>query len=157
LFLANYKYSAENSKRIGSIKHTRSSNYFSSIFKQSAYKTLTQSGNIVDLNSHPQPKNSLLLICSKNVAIFPWELMFEQFSTRSLTLNHELIRMNNLKSNDRSIPSYFCFYSEDAEKFISPAELHRKKWILSNIQNNLSLSDTVRNHNTKNKDNNIFT
>ena len=70
--------------------------------------------------------------------------MFEQFSTRCLTLNHELLRVNNTKPNERSIPNYFCFYSEDLEKFISPAEIHRKKWILTNIENNLSISNAVR-------------
>eukprot|EP01080_Neovahlkampfia_damariscottae_P008823 gene8823-772_t len=143
LFLTDYKYNSEKKEKIGSLRQSKSKSFFTSIFKQSAYKSLTNTGNIIDLDKQSSPKEPLLLVCSKSVSIFPWELMFEQFSTRSLTLNHELIRSNNFKTNNRSIPNYFCFYSEDLEKFISPAEIHRKKWILTNIENNLSISDAT--------------
>ena len=58
--MTDYKYNSEKIEKVGTLRQSKSKSFFTSIFKQSAYKSLTQSGNIVDLNKQSQPNSSLV-------------------------------------------------------------------------------------------------
>jgi hypothetical protein len=41
---------------------------------------------------------------------------------------------------ERYMPTYFCFYSEDEQKFIGPVERQRREWIFQEFRRNAALA-----------------
>lgn len=105
---------------------------------KNTYKSLTD--QVKDLSNFTVSKEPILLIISNNLQIFPWELFFDEFTTRSFSLQNELIRLK-CKNKDRYIPSYFSFYSEDDQKYIAPSENSRKELIFEKFKTQSLLSD----------------
>jgi hypothetical protein len=62
----------------------------------------------------------LRLIISRQLHLIPFELMFDHMAVRVFT--------DQPKYKDRNTPTFFCFYSEDEERFIAPVERQRKEW-----------------------------
>ncbi|KAL0483266.1 hypothetical protein AKO1_011539 [Acrasis kona] len=105
--------------------------------------TSTDLINIIpSLNDLNMPQKPLVCICSRHLQVIPWELMFDAFATRSFTLKDMLQRRTTIRAaqKERYMPTYFCFYSEDEQKFIAPVERQRKDWLFQEFRRHAHLS-----------------
>jgi tetratricopeptide (TPR) repeat protein len=91
------------------------------------------------LNDLHITERPLICICSKHLQVVPWELMFDDFVTRAFSLR-DITRKRQRKHKERYMPTYFCFYSEDEQKFIAPVERQRKEWLCHEFKRNACLS-----------------
>lgn len=85
-----------------------------------------------------------MLLASRWLQIFPWELMFKQLMVRTFSLQHLYARKAKQHNDkERCIPTYFAFYSEDEAKYIQPAEKQRKEWLFKYCRAKLNLTHIV--------------
>lgn len=94
------------------------------------------------LNEVKITEKPLLLLCSHFLQIIPWELMFEEFTTRVFSLQHVLQRRKKKSIKEKFIPVYFSFYSDDDPKYIGPLEKQRKEWLAEYCKKRLNLFPT---------------
>eukprot|EP00761_Pharyngomonas_kirbyi_P003918 gb/GECH01003922.1/.p1 GENE.gb/GECH01003922.1/~~gb/GECH01003922.1/.p1 ORF type:complete len:1560 (+),score=344.98 gb/GECH01003922.1/:1-4680(+) len=95
-----------------------------SIFKMFS----SQSGEFESLSDVQVSDEPVLVLCSKSLQTIPWELLIQGDVSRNFGLYWDIRNQQDFQS-EHTIPSYFCCFSEDDSKHISPVEQKRKDWI----------------------------
>jgi hypothetical protein len=113
-----------------------------SLNRNSMTKSIADQWQMKDLSAYVVPKDPILLITSFSLSLFPWELFFDEFVTRSFSLQNELHRLKFV--SDRYLPTFFAFFSEDDQKYIAPAETLRKSFIFEKFKSGMHISDPVQ-------------
>ncbi|EFC47304.1 hypothetical protein NAEGRDRAFT_78855 [Naegleria gruberi] len=117
------------------------------LFKRMKSKFFSLTPRSTDFSGLPRlselcyPNSQLILLCSRSLQVLPWELMFDHFISRNFSLQRVVSQENKRNGKMKFKPQYFCFYSEDELKYISPVESDRKKWILECIKKGLNIQN----------------